>query len=333
MWAVVILVVLLALLVLLNGLAYRHARSMTHFLPRGDGAYKKLEHYSAREKVWMLLHGLPVHRPHPDRTPADVELAYEVHAIPGGLGNLEAWYVPHPRARGLALMFHGYTNCKATLLDEAAVLHELGYACLLVDFPGSGGSEGDVTTIGYREAEDVVRCVEYARAHWPGRPLVLYGQSMGAAAILRALAMHGVRANAAVLECPFDRLLSTVKARFRAYGLPSFPAARLMVFWGGVLHGYNGFGHNPVQYAAAVDCPVLLLHGRDDRRVTYAQVESIYRQLRGRKHLHVFEGLGHESYVAPRRQEWKDSVGRFLDGGAGGEGDPRAASGAACPAR
>jgi alpha-beta hydrolase superfamily lysophospholipase len=311
-------ILLLIFVVLLNGLAYRHAYAMTHFLPNGNGPRKKLEQYTTSEKVWVLLNGLPVYRPQPTRTPEDLGLAFEVQTILGGLGNLEAWFVPHPRSRGVALMFHGYTNCKADLLDEAAVLHELGYACLLVDFPGSGGSEGDATTIGYREAEDVARCVEYARERWPGQPLILYGQSMGAAAILRALAIHGTKADAAVLECPFDRLLSTVEARFRAFGLPSFPAARLMVFWGGVQHGYNGFDHNPVEYAASVDCPVLLLHGRHDRRVTCEQVESIYQNLRGRKQLHIFEGLGHESYVVPRREEWKGCVERFLDRKEGG---------------
>jgi alpha-beta hydrolase superfamily lysophospholipase len=331
MWTACILV--LVLLGLLNVLAYRHAYSMTHFLPAGDGPKKKLEDYSRLEKVRVLLTGLPVHRPQPDSSPANLGLSYEVLTIPGAIGNLEAWYVPHPQARGLVLMYHGYTNCKSSVLGEAGVFHELGYSCLLVDFPGSGGSEGNTTTIGYREAVDVARCVEYARARWPGQALVLYGQSMGASAILRALAFHGTTAEALVLECPFDRLLSTVKARFRAYGLPSFPAARLMVFWGGVQLGYNGFAHNPVEYAAAVDCPVLLLHGRNDIRVTCEQVEAIYQNLRGRKHLHTFEGLGHESYVAPRREEWKRCVERFLDGKDGEEARAlHPASGSACPA-
>ena len=53
-------------------------------------------------------------------------------------------------------------------------------------------------------------------------------------------------ADAAVLECPFDTMLNAVRARFTAMGLPSFPGAGLMVFWGGWQHGYNAFAHNPV---------------------------------------------------------------------------------------
>jgi alpha-beta hydrolase superfamily lysophospholipase len=212
------------------------------------------------------------------------------------------------------LLFHGYTSCKAFLLPEARAFHELGYACFLVDFPGSGGSGGNTTTIGYHEADDVARAAEYAEKQWPDLPRVLFGQSMGGAAILRALAVHGVEARAAIVECPFDRLLTTAQARFAAVGVPAFPGAQLMVFWGGVQHGFNGFRHNPVEYATRVTCPVLVLHGRCDPRVRVEDVKAIYENVKGEKELHVFEGLGHESYVNRQADEWKAVVGRFLKG-------------------
>jgi pimeloyl-ACP methyl ester carboxylesterase len=137
---------------------------------------------------------------------------------------------------------------------------------------------------------------------------------MGAVAVLRAMSALGVTADAAVLECPFDRLINAVRARFRAMGLPAFPGAGLMVFWGGWQHGYNGFAHNPVEYARKIACPVLLLHGRDDARVRASQVEAIYQNLPGRKAMHVFEGLGHDSYAAKRPEQWKEWVGDFLKG-------------------
>src|SRR5262249_1798820 len=98
----------------------------------------------------------------------------------------------------------------------------LGYSTFLVDFRGSGGSGGNVTTIGVSEAEDVASAWEYARKLTPGQPVVLFGQSMGAAAVLRALSLRTAEPAAVVLECPFDRLLSTVENRFTSMGLPAF---------------------------------------------------------------------------------------------------------------
>jgi alpha-beta hydrolase superfamily lysophospholipase len=198
------------------------------------------------------------------------------------------------------------------LLPEAEAFHAMGNACFLVDFPGSGGSAGDVTTVGYGEAADVDRAVKYVRGRWPGLPVILFGRSMGSAAALRALAVEGTRADAAVLECPFDRMLSTVEARFALMRVPSFPCARLLLFWGSVQLGFNGFRHNPADYARAVETPVLLLHGENDPNVNAAQTRSVYENLRGRKELHTFAGLAHEAYLPDRAEEWKACVRGFL---------------------
>jgi hypothetical protein len=209
-------------------------------------------------------------------------------------------------------MFHGFAASKASLLPAAEAFHELGYDALLVDFRGSGGSDGYATTIGYREADDVAAACDYARQQWPDSPLVLYGRSMGGAAVLRALAVGELRPAAVILECPFDRLLSTTKNRFRAVGLPSFPAAELLVFWGGVQHGYSGFDHNPVDYAAAVECPALFLHGERDVRVAPAEAREVFDRLGSKKTWALLEGAGHENLSVARRDAWRAAVERFL---------------------
>ncbi len=299
------------LLVLLNFLACRHAWAMTHFIPVG-GWRRRPEALTRAEKARALVLGIQLCRPALKDTPESYGLVSETHRFRGACCDLEAWYLPHPSPLGTVLLFHGYNACKAKLLPEARALHELGYACFLVDFPGCGGSAGNVTTIGYREAVDVAEAVAYVRRTWNEPSVTLFGQSMGAAAVLRALGCLKVEAEAAVLECPFDRLLTTIRARFAALGVPSFPAAHLMMLWGCLQLGYNGFAHNPVTYARSVYCPVLVMHGQDDRRVGTGEVRAVYEALAGPKDLHFFEGLGHESYAAPRAQEWKECVGAFL---------------------
>jgi alpha-beta hydrolase superfamily lysophospholipase len=302
---------LLASFVALNILAYRHAWSMTHFIPSGSWG-RKPEVLTRTEKVRALIRGVRLCRPQLDQRPDAVGLAYQTHRFPGTRGSLEGWYVPHPSPSGLVLLFHAYNACKAKLLPEARGFHDLGWSCFLVDFPGCGGSSGNVTTVGFLEARDVGRALDYARQTWTEQPLVLFGQSMGAVAVLRALAVCGVEPDAVVLECPFDRLLSTVKARFRTMGVPWFPAAPLMVFWGGFQHGYNGFRHNPVVYARRVRCPALLLYGTDDLRVSRPEIDSVFAALGGDKEMRVFQGIGHESYAALRPDEWMGYVAPFL---------------------
>jgi alpha-beta hydrolase superfamily lysophospholipase len=135
---------------------------------------------------------------------------------------------------------------------------------------------------------------------------------MGAAAALRAVAHEGVAPDGLILSAPFDRLLHTVAHRFDLLGMPAFPVAHILVFWGGWQHGFDGFAHNPVDYAAAVHCPALLLHGSRDTRATPEEARRVFDRLAGPKTFHLFEGVGHESFLSRRPAEWRAEVSSFL---------------------
>jgi alpha-beta hydrolase superfamily lysophospholipase len=299
-----------AVFLVLNAVAFLHARAFTHYGTGGTrtGAVQSLSRW---QKVKTLLTGITLPRPENTRTPADLNLPFTTHAIAEPDATLEAWYVPAADdTRGLVLLFHGHAGCKCGLLNEARAFRSMGYDTLLVDFRGSGGSSEAITTIGVLEADDVTAAVNYAREQWPGKPLALYGQSMGAAAILRAVA-HGTAADAILLECPFDRMLTTVEHRFELMGVPAFPFARLLVFWGGAQNGFDAFAHNPVEYAAAVRCPTLLMHGAGDRLVETPEAEAVYDALAGPKRWELFDAA-HQPYCFKCPDRWAEVTGDFL---------------------
>lgn len=306
-------IVVIAMFVCLNILAYMHAHAMTHFVA-GAERTPSPEQLSVVGKVQVLLGGVRVARPENARTPTEVGLPYTAHTFNSNDGTkLEAWYLPADDARGICLLFHGYAECKAGLMAEAREFHELGLDVLLVDFRGSGGSAGDVTTIGFREADDVAAAVEYTRDNISVGPMLLFGRSMGAAAILRAIDLYDFSPTGIIIESPFDRLLSTVENRFTAMGVPSFPCAELLVFWGGVQQGYSGFTHNPVDFSRSVHCRSLVINGGRDPRATPDQVQAVFESLAGPKDLMTFERLGHESYFAAAPGRWRDGISGFVD--------------------
>ena len=118
---------------------------------------------------------------------------------------------------------------------------------------------------------------------------------------------------ALLLEAPFDRLLATTRNRCRTAGLPAFPLAELLVFWGGVQHGYSGFTHNPVAYAESVECPTLFLHGDSDIRVAPAEAREVFDRLPGKKTWALLAGAGHENLAANHHAEWLTAVEGFLN--------------------
>ena len=152
----------------------------------------------------------------------------------------------------------------------------------------------------------------YARGLPGSPPVVLYGNSMGAAAVLKAVGDRHLQPAAIVVECPFDSLASTVRHRFDAFGLPAFPAAHLLLFWGGIQERFNPWRFNPVDSAAGIESPTLLMNGGRDPWVSEREARAIYERLNGPKRLQIFPELGHQSFLRARRSEWVAVVTEFV---------------------
>jgi len=130
--------------------------------------------------------------------------------------------------------------------------------------------------------------------------------------VLRAVATHALPVRALILESVFDEMLTTVKQRFYAMGVPATPLAHMLVFWGGAQFGFWSFAHNPVEYARDCELPVLLLHGTLDARATLEHANAVFGALRGPKRLYAFEGAKHEPLAAFDRPRWDSEVDQFL---------------------
>jgi alpha-beta hydrolase superfamily lysophospholipase len=303
----------------LNAVAYRHAYRMLHFTD-GTGRTPRPEQLSIVERLGVLVGGVEISRPKNEQSPADFKLPSETVRFETADGlQLEGWRIPAddargPDARGTVLLFHGYSASRDSLLPEAGQFRELGWTTLLVDHRGCGGSDGDYTTIGYREGADVAAALRWARENKLPAPYVLYGQSMGAAAVLRSVAACGAEPDGVILESTFNRMLDTVSNRFAMMGVPAFPAARLLVYWGGVQTGFDAFEHNPEEYARACRVPALMLHGEADLHARLAEGRAVFDNLAGPKEWLPFPNTPHTALQGADPARWRIGVSQFLDG-------------------
>jgi pimeloyl-ACP methyl ester carboxylesterase len=296
---------LLFLFLLLNVIAYLHAYKFTHFSTKA--VVRTTEQLTATDKLKLLFTGISNPKPKAKQLP---NKPYQIVNIQSNK-RLECWFLQAENARGTFVLFHGYGGEKASVLDKADVFLAMGYNTLLVDFMGSGNSEGLQTTIGYKEAVEVRDCYEYLLLQGHTN-IHLFGTSMGAVAILRALDIYPLKPASLILECPFGTMYKTVQARFRMFHVPSFPMASLLMFWGGVQNGFWAFSHNPSTYARSVQCPTLLLYGEKDPKVSKEEIETIYANLPHNKQLVTFPLAGHENYLLKYRPEWTVAVTQFL---------------------
>ncbi|MBR9860857.1 alpha/beta hydrolase [bacterium] len=297
--------VCLGLFIGLNVIAAFHAYKFTHFFENVERTSEP-EELNAWEKIKVIATGVKL--PHPVNK--EVPKAEYNEVWIDGSPKLHAWEIPKDSAKGIVLLFHGYGGEKSGMLPQAEQLHNMGYSTVLTDFMGSGLSEGNNTTIGFKEAEQVKRV--YDRYKTQDGKIILMGTSMGAVAIMKCLQDYSLEVDAIILECPFGTMYKTVEARFDQMGIPRFPMAGILMFWGGVENGFWAFGHNPVDYAKSIDIPSLLLYGKQDPKVSMEETNTIFENLKGFKMNHYFEHAGHENFAIHQTEEWQSAVLEFL---------------------
>jgi alpha-beta hydrolase superfamily lysophospholipase len=296
----------LSLVLLSNAIAFMHAYKFTHFT-RAETARTNNE-LSVSEKLKVIFTGVNNPRPLNKQLPLH---PYRTIYIKSNK-KLECWFLDADSARGTVILFHGYGGNKSLMLDKADEFLKMGYNTMLVDFMGSGGSEGNTTTIGFKEAAEVQDCYEYlVRNHFQN--ISLFGTSMGSVAVMKAVKDYNLQPASIIIECPFGSMYQTVCARFKMLGIPSFPMAGLLVFWGGVQNGFWAFSHNPEAYAKSIHCPTLLLYGEKDEKVSRREIDAIFKNLQGKKHLETYPLAGHENYLKLYGNKWVSDVKSFLD--------------------
>lgn len=298
----------LLLFLLSNVIIYNHAYHFTHFTDKESDKTKRPEKLSFFEKINTILWGVSLPKADNKFFPTS---PYETIYLESQ-ETLEAWKIPVKQAKGIVLLFHGYNSCKSDLLRYATAFQNKGYTTFLVDFMGSGGSTGFETTIGFKEGKDVKVALDYIKKENPKQEIVVFGASMGASAVLQAIANHDIQANKVILECPFGSLLTTTRKRFEAMNLPSFPFAESLLFYGGLQTGFNAFQHKPIEYAKKNTFPTLLLYGAKDARVTLAEVSAIYENLAGQKELVILNNSAHEVYLNDDATAWHKAIDNFL---------------------
>lgn len=298
----------LFLFICMNIVAYFHAYKFTHFADTSSEKTKNAKKMGFGEKLQTLVFGINNPKPQNKIQPTR---PYETVYLQSRQ-KIECWYIKVDSSKGTVIMFHGFSGSKSAMLDKAEIFNALGYNTFLVDFVGTGGSEGNETTIGFKEAEDVKISLDFIQK--TEKNAILFGSSMGAAAILRAAASYQIQPNAAILECPFGSMYKTTCARFSQMKVPCFPMAGLLLFWGGAQNDFWAFSHNPEEYAKSVRFPTLLLYGAKDAEVSKAETETIFANLQGKKVLQIYEEAGHDNYLIHYKAQWIQNITDFLAG-------------------
>jgi len=221
------------------------------------------------------------------------------------------------------ILLHGYTGDRTTMLPQANMLFEAGFTVLLFDFRHRGESEGEFVSFGYYEKQDVAAAVNLLEElgetmRQSGRPGIsaigLIGLSNGGATSILFAAENPGRIKALVIEDTFKSLDSAVSQSFTHFvGLPAFPFAPITVWFSELRTGLNRTNVIPENAIAnIINTPVLIIHGLEDKTISFKDGEAIYLKANQPKDLWLVPKAEHGGAFEIAEDEYRSRVVTFF---------------------
>lgn len=193
---------------------------------------------------------------------------------------LHAITVPQNEKSWVILM-HGYTSAARGMGNPARRFHAMGYSLLLPDARGHGQSEGDYIDMGYFSRKDIVMWVEQLLRVHPDADVLLYGISMGGAAVMMAAGEALPRQVKGVIEdCGFSSIFEEM--RHQMIHIFHYPACitDFTLFFADLVTrlraGYSLHDGDACAQLQKASLPMLFLHGEADRYVPFAMLDKVY---------------------------------------------------------
>lgn len=219
---------------------------------------------------------------------------------------LHASYLPAENAKRFVILCHGYKGSGfGDFANIAKFLHENNCNLLFIDERCCGASEGEFITFGAKEQYDVQRWAYYiAERNKDKLPVYLYGESMGAAAVLMASGQKlPGEVRGLIADCGFQ----SMKGQLRDIAANWFHLhwVELLLFRVDLFCGFlAGFRMKEADTANAMRTnkrPVLFFHGLNDTYVSPVNSKYNYSLCRAPKELVIIPEARHlcSAYEAP----------------------------------
>ncbi len=224
---------------------------------------------------------------------------------------LSAWFLQGSPRAGAILLLHGVRSNKRAMLPRAQFLKGLGFSVLLIDLQAHGESEGERISFGYREAADVRAAVEKLKELAPGEQIGILGTSLGAASILLSDVQTVLAA--VVLESLYPSLEEAAANRMRVhFGAVGTWFSPLLLATMGPRLGVTPAQLRPIERVSLLRCPVLLVHGSEDRHTTIQEAQRIFAVVPAPKEFYLLSGAAHVDLHGFGGKAYERRVGDFF---------------------
>jgi pimeloyl-ACP methyl ester carboxylesterase len=195
--------------------------------------------------------------------------------------------------RGTVIVFHGNAGAAIDRQYYVPPLQKQGFRVILAEYPGYGARGGKLSEAALvADAQDTIR----KATHEFGRPVYLWGESLGCGVASAAAADSILKIEGIVLLTPWNTLPATAQSHY--WFLPALWLVRDRFDNIRNLQKYSG--------------PVAVLMAEKDEVIPNRLTQSLYQSIRPIKRLWTFPDAGHNSWPTAPDLAWWVEVMDFV---------------------
>ena len=211
------------------------------------------------------------------------------------------------------IIIHGYNGFGLQMLHIAKEFYKLNFNIILPDCRGHGKSDGNYIGMGWHDRLDILEWIKFITKKNPQAKIILYGLSMGGAAVLMTSG-ENLPANIKCIieDCAYTSVLDEFFYHYnKIFNLPKF-LLNLTDIICQTKSGYKLSEASAINQLKKCKTPVLFIHGAQDRFVPTKMVYKLYKSATCPKDILIIPKAGHGLSYQIKAKKYFQKIQSFI---------------------
>lgn len=223
---------------------------------------------------------------------------------------LRGWFIPSNYSNATIVVGHGYPFDKNNILPATKFLNK-HYNLLYYDFRYFGESDGKITTLAYKEQQDMLDAIEYlkTRKDVDKDKIGVFGFSLSAGT---ALLINSKDVKVIVADSSYASINKLAEELYFKSKIITFPFKLMFSIYSKIFLGKNLLSISPEKAVEKLEIPILLIHGDADSQFPLEHSQILHKNAPNSE-LWIIKGAEHGYTFSTAPKEYEKRVLEFFD--------------------